>query len=265
MTEFSAKDKQGLALAAVFGAVFIGLIVAYFMLSNRDALDDRFCPQTIERKTVFLIDRSDDTPTQTIAEIRNRIVRTVSNDVKDGELVSIFYITDSAQRDLRPVFSMCKPQSEGNIVYEDQRTIERKFEASFRKPLDAALEEQPSDGKVSPVAETLTDFLASDYLDARANRLSLFSDLIQNSDAVSLYGCSDSRRAIAAYRQARAGAVERPELKNVEVILNVIPRQGLGANVVGCRDGFWAWFFGNNEGENAGVTSRYLPGGASVE
>lgn len=265
MAEFSTKDKQGFALAAAVAVVFLALFAAYFALSNKEPLDARLCGPVIERKTVFLVDRSDDTPTQTITEIKNRIAKTVANDVKDGELVSIFYITDSAQHDLRPVFSMCKPQSDGNIVYEDQRTIARKFETLFRKPLDAALQEQPSDGNVSPVAETLTDFLASDFLDGEVNRLSLFSDLMQNSNAVSLYRCSDPQSAIAAYRQARAGAVERPELKNVEVMLNIIPRQGLGADAVSCRDSFWAWFFGNNEGENASVTSRYLPGGASVE
>lgn len=265
MAEFSTKDKQGFALAAIVGLAFLGLFAAYFALSNKKPLDARLCGPLIERKTVFLIDRSDDTPTQTITEIKNRIAKTVSNDVQDGELVSIFYITDAAQQDLRPVFSMCKPQSDGNIVYEDQRTIARRFEASFRKPLDAALQEQPSDGNISPIAESLTDFLASDFLDGKVNRLSLFSDLMQNSEAISLYGCSDPQSAIASYRQARAGAVERPELKNVEVMLNIIPRQGLGTEAVSCRDTFWAWFFGNNEGENAGLTSRYLPGGASVE
>jgi hypothetical protein len=265
MTEFSTKDKQGIALAAIAGLAFLGLFAAYITLANKDPLDERLCPKIIERKTVFLIDRSDDTPSQTIVEIKNRIAKTIADEVKDGELVSIFYITDSAQQDLRPVFSMCKPQSEGNIVYEDQRTIARRFEASFRKPLDAALQEQPSGGEISPVAETLTDFLASDFLDGQVNRLSVFSDLMQNSDGVSLYQCSDQRAAVAAYRQARAGAVERPKLKNVEVILNIIPRAGLGTVVVRCRDGFWAWFFGDNEGENAGVTSSYLPGGASIK
>lgn len=265
MARFSAKDRQGLVILGVVAAAFVGLFAFYAVASDREDLDDRSCPSAVTRKTAFLIDRSDDTPTQTVDEIRKRIIRTIDEQVQQGELVSIFYITDRAQKDLRPVFESCKPQSQGNPLYEGTRSIERKFAERFRKPLDRVLARQPSGAGTSPIAETLTDFTASAYLDGDVNRLVVFSDLMQNSGSLSLYDCRSREGAIAGYRQRRAGAVERPELRNVEVSLNVIPREGLGSEVVACRDGFWVWFFGNNTGANAGLTTRYLPGGASIK
>lgn len=265
MDSLSVKDKQGLALMAVVGLALIASLSAFFVLGQSEQLDDRGCPRMVEHKTVFLIDRSDNTPSQTIAEIRNRITKTIDSEVREGELVSIFHISDSAQHDLQPIFSMCKPKADGNELYENRRMIQKRFEASFSKPLQEALAMQASASEVSPLAEVMTDFLASDFLDAAHNRLVVFSDLMQNSDAVSLYSCTDDAAAIASYREARAGAIERPELRNVSVKLNLIPRQGIGSNVISCRERFWAWYFGDNEGPSAGVETSYLPGGATVQ
>lgn len=265
MSRYTAKDRQGLAILGAVGIAFAGLLVFFLVATDKEALDDRLCPNPVMRKTAFLIDRSDDTPTQTTDEIRKRIIKIIDNDVQQGELVSIFYITDQIQSDLKPVFESCKPQSEGNELYESTRSIEKKFAELFRKPLEMALAKQPSGSGSSPIAETLTDFTASDYLDGQHNRLVVFSDLMQNSDALSLYNCSSKTTSIEQYRQRRAGAIERPELRNVEVSLNIIPREGIGSSTIKCRDGFWVWFFGNNAGENAELTTRYLPGGATIK
>lgn len=264
MAEFSKKDKQGLALAGGVVIAFLGLFAAYFALSNKEQLDERLCPRAIERKTVILVDLSDGTPAQTIDEIKSRITRLIQNEVHQGELVSVFYVTDAAQTALRPEFSACLPQSEANIVYESEREITKSFEEAFQQPLDEALGNQQVGSDASPLAEVVTDFVASSYLDAPYNRLVIFSDLMQNSSALNLYSCSDGASAIDTYRAARAGAIERPELLNTAVSLNIIPREGLGRQVADCRGGFWNWYFGDNTGQSASTDVTYLPGGASV-
>ena len=265
MSELSKKDRQGLAIVGIVVVGFFALVAAFFVTSSKEKPDQRGCLASTTSKTAILIDRSDDTPIQTVDEIQSRIRKIVSDQVQQGELVSIFYITNDAQKALRPVFSACKPQASGNIIYEDERRIEKNFEQSFIEPLNAALAEQPAGSEISPIGEVLTDFLASDYLDGSSNRLAVFSDLMQNSDSLSLYGCSDSSAAIATYSNNRAGAITRPKLKNTDVTLHVIPRQELDASTVKCRDAFWMWFFGDNQGEIASVTPSYLPGGASVQ
>lgn len=265
MAQFSQKDRHGFAVIAVVVALGMGLLIWNFTLSNAPEADARNCLGEISQKTVILIDRSDDTPTQTVDEIVSRIRSLVSEQVGQNELVSIFRISDSAQTSLRPIFSSCKPKADGNDLYESRKTIQRQFQDSFIVPLEEALKEPAVRSEASPVAEVITDLSLSDYLTADESRLFVFSDLMQNSDNVSLYGCRAPQIAIDTFRSHRVGAVERPEFKNLSVSLNIIPREGMDRSVINCRDGFWLWYFGNNEGPNAGLESKYLPGGAAIQ
>lgn len=265
MSGLSQKDKQGLAIVALVVVGFFALVTAFFVTSSREKPNELGCLSAIPAKTAILVDRSDNTPLQTVDEIRSRIRKIVVEDVREGELVSIFLVTNEAERALRPIFSACKPQESGNIIYEDERRIAENFERGFMQPLEAAVAEEPNRSEVSPVAEVLTDFHSSQYLDGEANRLVVFSDLMQNSENLSLYGCLDGPGAIETYSMNRAGAISRPKLRNTAVSLNIIPRQGLDARTVKCRDIFWLWFFGDNEGELASVTPSFLPGGATIQ
>jgi hypothetical protein len=157
------------------------------------------------------------------------------------------------------------PQRDGSDLTENRRKIQRQFAERFTKPLDAALAGTPAKSDSSPISEAVSDLSASEFLGAPTNRLIIFSDMLQNSDNASLYGCTSAKAAIVDFRSHRAGAIERPTFQNTAVELHVIPREGIGAETVKCRDGFWAWFFGNDDGADAGLTMKMLPGGARIQ
>ena len=264
MASFSKKDQQGLLLiAGVVVLVLVALTFSYEQ-SNKPRLDGRSCPASIARSTAIVIDRSDDTPSQTLDEILARTKRFVTETAQQGELVSLFEISGASRTSLKPMFSACVPQRDGNDIYENRRKIQRTFSETFAKPLEALLAANPTKSDSSPISEAVIDLSASEYMSAPVNRLIVFSDMLQNSDNASLYGCTSRKTAIDAFRQHRAGAIERPSFRNTVVELNVIPREGLGKETVTCRDGFWAWFFGDNEGADAGLTLKMLPGGARI-
>jgi hypothetical protein len=265
MAAFSKKDQQGFLLIAVVVAL-VGVAFAFsYQQSNKPKLDDRSCGANIARSTAIVIDRSDDTPSQTLDEIIARTKRFVTERAIQGELVSLFEISSDSRTALKPVFSACVPQRDGSDIYENRRKIQRLFSEDFAKPLEAALAAKPTRSKSSPISEAVIDLSASQYLGAPANRLIVFSDLLQNSDNASLYRCSSAKSAISDFRSHRAGAIERPSFRNTTVELHVIPREGIGRETVTCRDGFWAWFFGDNEGPEASLTTRMLPGGARIQ
>jgi hypothetical protein len=264
MTNLSKKDKQGVALIV---AVFVGLAILVFYnisLSSRAKPDARSCIAPIAKRTVFVVDQSDSIASQTSSEILRRIRKVVSADVSSNELVTIFQITDGSRTHLEPIFSKCKPEQGGNELTDNVRLIQKRFVEEFDKPLETALAASPPKSENSPIGEVLIDVSLSDYLRGETNRLVIFSDLMQNSGNASLYRCGDSRQAIAEFRNRRAGAVERPTFKNTNIALNFIPREGIGHEALRCRTGFWAWFFGDNEGSNASLTPDYLPGGAKM-
>lgn len=260
MSRFTSKDKQGLALITGVLLAVVAMFVFNARLSSRPKPDARNCVGLVTSKTVLLIDQSDAIPEQTSIEIRNRALKTVSADVKTNELVSVYAISDDARAKLLPVFSACKPQSDGSELTENVKGIKRRFSQQFEKPLEAALAAKPKTSKASPIGEVIIDLSLSENLRAEQSRLIVFSDMLQNSGSSSLYGCSGAQAAIRDFRQHRAGAKERPEFINTRVELNFIPRQGVGEAVVSCRAGFWAWFFGDNEGENANLSTDFLPG-----
>jgi hypothetical protein len=265
MAALSKKDKQGFLLIASVVLLVLLLFVANYQRSNKPKLDDRSCPAVLGRSTAIVIDRSDYTPSQTLDEILARTKRFISERALEGELISLFEISGSSRMSLKPVFSACLPQRDGNDLYENRRKIQRQFGERFAKPLDQALAATPTPSKSSPISEAIIDLSASEYLAAPTNRLIVFSDLLQNSPNASLYGCSSAKTAIAEFRSHRAGAIERPTFRNTAVELNVIPREGIGHDTVACRDGFWAWFFGDDDGPEAGVTTKMLPGGARIQ
>lgn len=265
MAKFSKKDQQGFVIIAGVLAVLLAVFIIGYQLSNKPKLDDRSCSATIVRSTAIVIDRSDDTPSQTLDEIVARTKQFVAERAEQGELVSLFEISGASRTDLKPVFSACVPQRDGSDIYENRRKIQRQFADRFTTPLDTALAGKPVKSDSSPISEAVTDLSASKYLAAPANRLIVFSDMLQNSDNASLYRCTSARSAIEEFRAHRAGAIERPTFRNTAVELHMIPREGIGRDTVKCRDRFWAWFFGDNEGTDAGLTTRMLPGGARIQ
>lgn len=264
MATLSTKDKQGLGLFAIVVAALVGAMAVNYSLSGREKPDDRNCLSDIARKTVIVIDRSDETPRQTVDEIAARISNYVSGSAQENELVAIYEVSEGARTELSPVFSACVPRKDGNDLYEHRASIKKFYEKRFAKPLADALNRPATTSDSSPVAEVLTDLSASDVMQSTNTRLMVFSDMMQNSSNASLYGCRDGRSAIAAYKRGRSGSIDRPGFRNTSVELHLVPREGLDPAAVQCRARFWTWFFGNNEGSGGGVEFRPLPGGAAV-
>ncbi|OYU37300.1 hypothetical protein [Novosphingobium sp. PASSN1] len=264
MSRLSKKDRQGIILIAGVILVALGMVAFNAYLSGRPRPDERNCVAPVTAKTVFVIDQSDAIPEQTASEMRSRAMKTVAEVVQANELVSVFVITEQSRTKLLPVFSACKPQQDGSELTENVKAIQRRFTENFQKPFEAALAVAAKKSEASPLGEAIIDLSLSDSLRAGKSRLVLYSDMMQHSENSSLYGCSDGNAAIQSFRLHRAGAVERPTFKNTDVQLNFIPREGVGEAVAACRTRFWAWFFGDNDGANAALTTDYLPGGAKV-
>lgn len=244
--------------AAIIGAIFIGNIVVRFQAG----IDSQTgCAREIGSKTVFLIDHTDGIPEQTRRAVIERSMTFIQEEVKEGDLVSVFLLTRLSESNLVPEFQRCKPKEVGNPFWEHPQSIKRKFEEEFLAPLRSVLEGPIPGSTMSPIAQALTDLSLSDQLrGASKANLIIFSDLIEYSRALDLYRCQSKEDAIASFRKKRTGAVERPTFTNVRVYAHIIPRLGLPKESITCRDGFWLWFFGDDAGPDASFDSDYLPG-----
>ncbi|WLI90403.1 hypothetical protein Q4S45_04580 [Massilia sp. R2A-15] len=258
----SRKDKKGIWLIAAVSAIFIVIFAVKIAFDKHAKPGGDNCVGTPVGNTVIVLDYSEEIPEQTKSEIAARAMARIIGEVKVNERVSIFTVSDDSQRALRPVLSVCKPPNDGNRMVEGIQTIQKRFHATFEKPLREILQKNPAESKESPIAQTLTDIALSEYLAGDRSTLLIFSDMLENTEKFTMYGCESSANIIDRYRLSRHGAMERPKFSNARIDINLIPRLGQTAGTLKCRDKFWPWFFGDNPGADAALSIRYLPGGA---
>ena len=224
------------------------------------------CARTVPGKTVFLIDHSEAITTQTQREIKDRAENFIKDEVAEGELVSVFYLNDLAAKKLTPKFQHCKPPKTGNPIYLKPGTIQKKFRQSFLEPLADVLSAPMTGSATSPIAQAIIDVsLSESLLHTPKATLIIFSDFIENTPALSLNKCQDPREAIEAWKKHNGGATinatGRPTFKRLRVQAHYIPRRLQPENSTkarSCRNTFWNWFFGNNDGGS--YTPSDLPG-----
>ena len=201
------KDTK---LRYLIGLVVVALIVGGAVYKHLTKLPD--CLSDPAAKVVILIDQTDPVSLLANLEIKKRALDFLGNKrVKDGRLksdtgldtpvnslVTIFHI-DSNQRDLKPLFSGCRPPSdrEVNAIEGDPQTAQRRYVEKFQSRIEPLLEIGKQKDKASPIVETLysvsrTSFFSRPAKDKPKTKVLIFSDMVQHSDEVSLYGCTGS-------------------------------------------------------------------------
>lgn len=252
--------KQGWMIIGGSCAFLAALLVAKIIVSTPP-----ICDPAVKSKTVILLDHSEAVTTQTIDSIVERAWKIIEAEVPEGELVSIYSLSKMTKKDLKPSFSACKPRRDGSRSTEDVKRIRREFEDKFKKPLRAELATAIQGSDESPIAQALIDISLDDvrFRSSDVTRLVVFSDFLENTTGFSMYKCTDPNKAVERFRASRLGAVERPTFKNVDVRMNIIPRHNVSKPMLQCRDRFWLWFFGDNQGScksSSCLTPDNLPG-----
>ena len=257
------QDKQGIAMMIAAAVVLLAIMGAVATLGNKPKAGTDNCIGEISRNTVIVIDHTEAMTDQTKDEIASRSMKYINEKVIVNERVSIFTISDLSKQSLKPLLSLCRPADDGSRLTENVQVIKRRFHDKFDAPIRKALMTQMTDSKESPIAQALTDISLSQYLSGKDNALLIYSDMLEHTNKFSLYKCHSPGTTIAAYRQSRNGAMERPEFRNTSVKLNLIPRSDLDKTSLKCRDQLWPWFFGNNNAEGT-LEVSYLPGGSTM-
>ena len=258
------KNIKYIAVIILSVILIVGLLLSQALI-KKEKLDPKTgCKDYIENKSVFLIDHSEDVSSQTKEEITNRIKKIINSEVKVGELVSVYFVTELSKKNLLPAFSYCKPKppADSNAMIENEKIISKNYNEKFYTPLIDKINTTIPGAKESPIAQAIVDLsLLSQLKDAQSGKLYIFSDLIEHKDnKFSMYKqCDDASSAISIYKNSVGTAKYRPSFNNLKVELHMIPRASISSSIIKCRDKFWVWFFGDINGE-ALVNKFDLPG-----
>lgn len=257
------KSNSAISIAVIAACIAtLGILLAAPKLMKGPPVDpDTGCTADIPRRTVILLDHSEKISSQTRNEISIRAMRAATEKAITGELITVFYASSVSKKDLTPAFSRCKPKIDVNPLTESERVVTNNYKKKYMAPLENAIKADITGSKESPLAQAIVDLSLIDQL--RTNKpanLIVFSDMWEYTDKFSLYQCESSKNAIASYQASRGANTSRPKFRNVNIELNVIPREVKGVSSQKCRDGFWAWFFGDNEGPHSSLSKLDLPG-----
>lgn len=248
-------------MGALVSAVAIVGLLAASQYMKKEKVDTRGCTQGVLDKSVIVLDTSDEVSAQTQSEMIRRVMNLVEDTVHEGEMVSIFKVSELSKKNLTPTFARCKPRRSGNALNENTRTLARAYKDKFLIPLQKALESPIDGSKQSPIAQSLVDISLSDYLRTNgAARLIIFSDFMEYTDKFSLYKCNSGIQAVSEFKYSRGASVARPTFRDVDVQLNIIPRPEISSAIGKCRTYFWNWFFGDNKGSHSRFVPSDLPG-----
>jgi hypothetical protein len=255
-------DKRQQAWLIIGGSVaFLGAL----LLGKALLTTPPVCDPTVKSKTVILLDYSEEVSAQTMDSIVGRAWKMIDEEVPEGEQVSVYSLNKATKKDFKPLFSACKPRKTGSRTTEDVRRIRRDFDEKFVKPLRAELSVPITGSDESPIAQALIDLSLDDlrFRSSDVTRLAVFSDFMENTSKFSMYKCTNPVEAVNQFRASRIGAVERPQFKNVDVRMHIVPRSNISKPALQCRDRFWMWFFGDNQGtckKDSCLSPDYLPG-----
>lgn len=141
--------------------------------------------------TAVLLDTTDPISRTTFLDLQNEFEKQMA-DVPVGGLIEIYALTDKPG-ELTAIFSGCNPGSEGDIWTENPEHIRRRWEDSYRKPLDRILVDINPDASAaqSPIMAAIQKIKLTLFDSSRARdipkRLVIASDMIEHTDRYSQY------------------------------------------------------------------------------
>jgi|UPI0006459B58 hypothetical protein len=220
----------GALVLALMVVVAVGLLV-WNVSRSKIRLDAQTqCPLDGPRSiTTVVIDRTDPISKITERDLRNRLDELTRSVPRYGALY--LYTIDGGHEGVGdPLFFRCNPgdQSTANALVDSTGKIQKNFEATFAKPLDAVMGDllRVKTAPRSPIMEAVQAVAVDDFSSKAApaadpRRLIVVSDFMQNSDRVSFYGGGKGDRL-------RAPEVLNAPLTGVEVSLLFIQRPDRG-------------------------------------
>lgn len=249
---------SGRDLLGIFNLLLVAGVVAavsYFALTLRPAeydADTLCIAGIVPPHRVVIIDKTDLYSTQQAAAIE-RIILTQRDTLAVGERLSLFELDESGRLDDTNQFSLCNPGSgdQVNPLYRNPDRIQARYEALFDAPLQQALADLvvPKDAPQSPILEALAE-LAQEPSMAQTvpgRRIVLVSDMLQNSDIVSVYGRSrgavfDRLPPVAETVQAIRSSYGMA-LAGITLEIHLIERPGWESEQNGEQRSYWTQVF----------------------
>lgn len=249
-------NSSNLAALLIFALSFLiigGLGYIYITTKNQyDEINSKtFCrkdkPTAI---TAILIDHTDNiNPTQKAAlEVR---LWEVAQSIPKNSMIKVYSVRDTSKKILAPDIELCNPGNgkDSNNITGNTDLANKRYEDKFKKPISEILDRvvSASTSQQSPIMESvqsvaITSFVGEERGVAK-KKLILVSDLLEHTEKFSLY--NKDIPDFAVYKESSHWRFVKADLKNVDVEIYMLRRDGQDLLQNNKLIGFWTEFFVN--------------------
>lgn len=184
---------------------------------------------------VILIDQNSFSSAQQNADVIQQAWTALQDKSQSGDLISIYAL--AAQGTIQPVMQLCQFQQT------------QAFKTTFEQGIQQALVQTKL--VMQPIAESIIEISSQlDLRQAPYRTWLIFSNLMQQSDALSIQQCTQAERGLSQFKQSRKGQRQRPLLNNSSIWL-YLAKTTLDEQQTRCKNQFWLWFFNSMEGDSS--------------
>jgi hypothetical protein len=255
----SSLDRRGIVILCGIGGFALALLaVVVGVMSTRPIIgadncvyqDKRFLRRASTDQTVILVDQS-----EALTETHRRFALGFVKDyVADDDRLSVrsrialftfskLNFESPSSPSFRPSSDLCRPPSQGNELYENNRKITKDFHLRFLVPVTTALEQSLTTdvGERSPILETLQLISRSQEIgDGGRKTLIVVSDMLQNTAGFSHYR---DRRGYDDFVRSGFASDVKADFRDWNVIVIYLRRYRDRHLQQGAHVDFWQRYF----------------------
>jgi hypothetical protein len=261
----SSLDRRGIFILCGIGGVALALLAAVVgVMWTRPIIgsdncvyqDKRLLRRAATDQTVILVDQS-----EALTDTHRRFALGFIKDyVADDDRLSVrsrialftfskLNFESPSSPSFRPSSDLCRPPSQGNELYENNRKITKDFYLRFLVPVTTALEQSLTTevGERSPILETLQLISRSQEIgDGGRKTLIIVSDMLQNTAGFSHYR---DRRGYGDFVRSGFASDVKADFRDWNIIVVYLRRYRDRHLQQGAHVDFWQRYFHDTGGK----------------
>lgn len=194
--EYSQSEKSNLIqkISLIF-IIIAPLVAGYLYLSQSKTDKNTLCPDSGPTgHIVVLIDNTDPYSFIQHEAFTNSLKVLAKETVKKGELLSIYNLNESFEKNAKPIFEKCNPGTpkEESELTSNLKKVETRFNQNFYEPIQSIALSLTSKvpSTQSPIFEMLQLASINSFQKQKTNgekTLIIFSDMLHNTDEFSMF------------------------------------------------------------------------------
>ena len=224
------SDKLGYILITVVVVVLVA--IGAYVAMNRGVEKDKESMCRLDGsfdRQVIILDMTDNYNAIQVQQIKH-IINNLTDNLKLHEQIQLYFIDETPPSQMKAELILCNPGDGAgkSEIYSNPKLFKKRWNERFHQPLMAKIKDLSGDytSNKSPILETIqaVNNMAFPYVreEGRKYKVTLISDMIQNSDELSFFKTRSS--SLLNFVDSPGYNKTRTDLEGVDIDLVIVRR-----------------------------------------